>query len=331
MKSMVAFTTRAYNSIDPNVLNGTITKRSREERLGNEILHYQSIPEQLKVWFPRYFDSGKRNEEYYLELELYSYQNLGRYLVGEARFRQQTPSEQHWAEVAKLIFSALQSFSKFKKNEDLRDHCNAMYVQKTLTEFGKLKQNFSTEETPYDSNQFPTVVLNGVEYLNFERLWDKHETTFKQILESDTANTFFHGDMCFSNILLGEGDIPYKVIKFVDPRGRFGDQIAYGDPYYDLAKLMHSTDVGYEYFIFDKFEVEKTKDNNFTLEYEQAENKLLVHKVFSKEIYSNFKQEKIKLIQGLIYIGMCARHYDSQKRQLAMYLSGVRTLNELVE
>ena len=42
-------------------------------------------------------------------------------------------------------------------------------------------------------------------------------------------------------------------------------------------------------------------------------------------------EEKDKLIQGLIYIGMCSRHYDSFLRQLVMYLNGVRILNEVLD
>ena len=45
------------------------------------------------------------------------------------------------------------------------------------------------------------------------------------------------------------------VLKFIDPRGSFGQTKYYGDPYYDLAKLMHSCDGGYEYFITDNFKI----------------------------------------------------------------------------
>ena len=35
------------------------------------------------------------------------------------------------------------------------------------------------------------------------------------------------------------------ILKMIDPRGMFGETKYYGDPYYDLAKLMHSCDGGY--------------------------------------------------------------------------------------
>ena len=44
-----------------------------------------------------------------------------------------------------------------------------------------------------------------------------------------------------------------RILKFVDPRGKFGNKDFYGNHYYDLAKLSHSVNGGYEYFIFDEF------------------------------------------------------------------------------
>jgi hypothetical protein len=38
----------------------------------------------------------------------------------------------------------------------------------------------------------------------------------------------------------------------------------------------------------------------------------------------------IRLVQGLIFVGMCARHYDSTDRQMIMYLTGIKNLNEAV-
>jgi len=110
----------------------------------------------------------------------------------------------------------------------------------------------------------------------------------------------------------------------------FGKLYASGVIYSDLAKLMHSTDGGYEYFITDNFSAIEEEENNFTLSYSNH-NKEKIHQIFNEKIYSKFNIKKIKLIQGLIYIGMCARHYDNSRRQLAMYLSGIKILNTINE
>jgi hypothetical protein len=49
---------------------------------------------------------------------------------------------------------------------------------------------------------------------------------------------------------------------------------------------------------------------------------------FEKVFFPQYNQKQIKILQGCIFIGMCARHYDSLTRQHAMYLTGIRLLNE---
>ena len=44
-----------------------------------------------------------------------------------------------------------------------------------------------------------------------------------------------------------------------------------------------------------------------------------------------WQDEKCDIIEGTIFIGMCARHYDSPKRQIAMYLTGIKILNRIFE
>ena len=41
--------------------------------------------------------------------------------------------------------------------------------------------------------------------------------------------------------------------------------------------------------------------------------------------------DKIKLIEGLIFVGMCARHYDNLDRQKAMLMTGLNILNNVYE
>ena len=102
-----------------------------------------------------------------------------------------------------------------------------------------------------------------------------------------------------------------------------------GDVYYDLAKLMHSVDGKYECFIYDKFDLVTHSPEAFSLSFNTELKEL--SPLFSKYLYANHDETKIKVIQGLIFIGMCARHYDCHKRQVAMYLTGLRILNECEE
>jgi len=113
-------------------------------------------------------------------------------------------------------------------------------------------------------------------------------------------------------------------------RGSFGVKSIFGDPIYDLAKLFHSVNGGYEYIINDMFVVEKIDNCSYNIKLLLTINKLLSYNSFIS-IFKIKDLSLIKLVEGLIYIGMCARHYDSTKRQLILYLNGIRSLNEAIE
>ena len=115
-------------------------------------------------------------------------------------------------------------------------------------------------------------------------------------------------------------------MKFIDPRGSFGEKGIYGDPLYDVAKLIHSFSGLYEYIIYDKFNVAYNEGSiDYTFGDDQhiyVKNAFLNHQIFNNV--------KAKLIEGLIFIGMCSRHYDSLDRQLVMYSTGLKILNGLL-
>ena len=115
------------------------------------------------------------------------------------------------------------------------------------------------------------------------------------------------------------------------PRGVFGNTNFFGDPYYDLAKISHSCSGGYEFFIYDRFQI-NTYDNNFDLKFIDNVNMEKINNKFIKIVDEyKFDYEKIKLLEGCIFIGMCARHYDSLDRQKAMFITGLNILNDIYE
>jgi hypothetical protein len=326
----MALVTRAYNRFEIDTHKAIITKYSKKPRLRNEIEHYKAIPASLGLYFPKFISStfDKEKEEHSLCLELCGYENLGNKLIEEVWDNR---SSQEWKAIAFQIRYILQEFSRHRRSQAFKGNFRDMYENKTFTEYVKLISNFSrfTELARHKD-----LVIDGKRYKNFEYIWDDIEKLLETFYENIETN-FFHGDLCFSNILYGflPGDDPKVVLKLIDMRGKFGNDKGFGDPYYDLAKLMHSTDVGYEYFIYDKFSV-VDKDTAFEINYEKSHeilNKTLVDSIFTDVLYSEYDIRRIKTIQGLIYIGMCARHYDNSQRQLAMYLSGVKILNEVLE
>ena len=139
--------------------------------------------------------------------------------------------------------------------------------------------------------------------------------------------TIIHGDMCFSNILYSY-DKDVSIIKFIDPRGRFGQKGIYGDPLYDIAKLIHSYEGRYEYIINDEFNINYTS-NKITYNFNHPFSKYKVSDIFNQ--VKMFTDPAAKLVTGLIFIGMCSRHYDSLERQIIMYCTGLKMLNEAIK
>jgi hypothetical protein len=316
--------TRAYNSFSINKKLGTITKTSQEERLKNEINYYKQISQtnnKASIFFPRLLGSYENTDGYGMELEYYAYDNLGDYMV----YRDY--DEEFWTMVATSLQEALTQFSHTQKDIKGTAIAQAMYVDKTERYYQDLVKNF--DKFRHMAHQ-PSIKVNGTQYLNFEEIWDDVKTLIQEHLLDLKKVSIIHGDFCFSNILCGVNTkTDTALLRFVDPRGNFGQDGIFGDPHYDAAKLVHSYQGGYEYIIYDKFKVdESTGLNTYEITFAN-DNKEKINKVF--EEMTDFKNTCSKLIEGLIYIGMCSRHYDSEARQTAMYLNGIRILNEVLE
>jgi hypothetical protein len=318
---MTQFISRAYNTFEiDSKTRAIVIKSSPEVRLRDEAEYYKTLPPELAIYFPRVLFSTFENEVYKVGMEYYAYNNLGNQMITQAF------SNDTWEQVFNFIFTFINNAKDYQLEKDTSD-CRMMYIDKTEKEYNNLVENFTffTELDKHD-----TVSLNSEKLKNFRVIWPAIKKCIEDTCLVSKLN-YIHGDLCFSNILFGINPINNDVVlKFIDPRGSFGSVKSYGDPYYDLAKLMHSCDGGYEYFITDNFTV-SNKDQNFTLSYSD-DKKSYVKEVFDEVVKKyEFDARKIKILQGTIFIGMCARHYDSFERQKAMLLTGLRILNEVYE
>ena len=249
-----------------------------------------------------------------MELEYYAYKNLGDYMVYD------TFETAFWEKVAESLQTVLGRFSQTQQSGDFSSYARAMYVEKTEKYYQDLLKNPKFKAL----SENETIKINGERYLNFGEIWDDVKTKIEKELVDLQQMSVIHGDMCFSNILCGVNPkTDTCILKFVDPRGKFGASGIFGDPLYDYAKLIHSYEGKYEYIIYDQFALEENESlTQFHITYPNANHRRI------KEIFGDFGGSAARLIEGLIYIGMCSRHYDSEKRQTVMYTNGVRLLNE---
>lgn len=317
---MKQFISRAYNSFEIDKrTNALVIKRSKEFRLRDEADYYINIPKNLAVYFPRLNYYRLNNDIHEISMEYYAYDNLGNLMINN-HF-----DENLWVKISEFIFTYINNCFEHRIDTTNTNDSRLMYINKTENEYNNLINNFEFFKI-FETND--SIVLNGVELKTFKTIWPKIKEYIENNCLVNNLN-YIHGDFCFSNILYGINPINNDVVlKYIDPRGCFGNTKFYGDYYYDLAKLLHSCDGGYEYFITDNFKI--SNDNiNFTLEYSNNNN-VKIRKIFNEIILKyNFNQTKTNILQGTIFIGMCARHYDSLDRQKAMFLTGLKILNKI--
>lgn len=326
---MEKLVTRAYNRFEVDETRSVIRKISATSRLRDEINYYVQLVNhhpQQSAFFPRLYQWSNTNSEYWMDLEMYSYSNLGTYLLSHNMMRD-------WHVLFTKLKNVLNTWAEtyplsMWSTEEIRQAAYDMYITKTEREQKAFSDGWMDKFECLFINQVRThtLIINKKEYLVFEAIWPQ----IKKYIEEhmlDFIPTLIHGDCCFSNILYGEDK---NTLRFIDPRGSFGKEGIYGDIRYDVAKLYHSVDGTYEAFINDKFTVNSSGNvHNVTvnghLTFVEISHAL---EVFEKIFFPEFNKKQIKILQGCIFIGMCARHYDSLERQHAMYLTGTRLLNE---
>lgn len=318
---------RAYNSFEVDEVNGIIKKMSSTPRLQDEINYYIRLSKfhpRESVLFPRLLDyMSTGNSNYWMELELYSYPNLGSYLLGERTI-------DSWSNLFSRLndilseWSSVYPYEGMFQQEELPAYTQDMYIDKTEREFRNFVDGWSDKFPNMFSSE--SLEINGTIYKNFSVIWKEIRAYIQQHMLSYTP-TLIHGDCCFSNILYGQEK---NIIRFIDPRGSFGKKGVYGDIRYDVAKLYHSVDGLYEAYITDNFTVRNVEKNRHIL----ITSELIssdIKSQFESVFFPKYSKKEIKILQGCIFIGMCARHYDSLTRQHAMYLTGVRLLNEALK
>ncbi len=319
--------TRAYNSF--NINNGILQKLSKENRLKDEIDYYRKINEfpDLSFLFPRYFNHLSTNndkDEHILALEYLAYNNLGHKMLNDTMY-----DEKFWQQIINLIKYSLNQFKKYKQKGDFQNLGKEMYIEKTEKYYYELKNNFRFFSKACLNKQ---IIINDKYYENFEIIWSKIKNIISKTILKINSLSVIHGDCCFSNILYGINPLTnIHVIRFVDPRGSFGNVGIYGDPLYDIAKLRHSYEGGYEFIIYDKFSLGYDDElrNKFWFSFKNEQIRTHISQLFNKNTLYNSLETK--LIEGLIFVGMCSRHYDCTPRQIVMYCTGIKILNEVIE
>ena len=305
---------RDFNSLQIDELRGTLTKRSSHtEKFLGEINYYRLLPPDLAAFFPRLLDFSINPAKAHLTLEYYGYPTLSEVWVFEdfgASF---------WRGVFELLERVLQCFGEYRLKLS-ENTVSRFYWGKTcerIDAFAKQSPGFAALVAADE------ITLNGESLIGWAALRPKVEEAIR-VLSRNSVGAIIHGDLCFPNILF---DPVAHVFKFIDPRGNFGEAGLFGDQRYDLAKILHSIDGGYDFLIHDMFTMtaEGTKIELNQI-FPSQRNEVL--QAFVDVFGRKYDLRELRLIEGLLFVSMCPLHSDAPARQVAMFAIGLRLLSE---
>lgn len=197
-------------------------------------------------------------------------------------------------------------------NEDV----NEVYYSKTFDRVEKIKNllPFIKEEKIKINNK-----------ININPFNDKNINYFSNTIKNIKVDYFYpiHGDCTFSNFLV----LDDLNIKFIDPRGSFGDTKIFGDKNYDWAKFYYS--------LIGNYDSINSKNYNLDIDNDSIEYNLkssgwehLEDLFFS---LCGVKKEEIYLLNCLIWFSLCGYVIEDYDSIFIAFCNGVEYWNKYLE
>jgi len=191
----------------------------------------------------------------------------------------------------------------------MRTLCETFYRTKTIERLAAFRAKYPDLVAPLTINGESIAPLARIlECVPWDRLYNG-------------VPAFIHGDLQFDNILHNERTGTFTL---VDWRQDFAGEIAFGDLYYDLAKLLGGLTINYDLVKQGLFWVERSGSNLFV--------DFAVHSTC--EIYGRRLREfiesrgldgrRVRILQGLIYLNMSPLHHAPF--DVALHAMGARLL-----
>jgi hypothetical protein len=199
-----------------------------------------------------------------------------------------------------------------------------MYEEKTFDRLNEILQN-----DKFDSFRKDEIIINGERCIGL----DKCIKLIPQMLDEvgmyeQKYFTIIHGDFCLSNILF---DRKNGFIRVIDPRGEFGSFDIYGDFRYDLAKLSHSFEGGYDFIVNGLFDI-TISDDCITFNIHKNSHHKNIANIFTEWLLKRgqFEYRQIKLLESLLFLSMAPLHSDKPDSQRCFLAQGLFTFSSLM-
>lgn len=308
---------RSFNMIRVSLEDGVVTKSSQDSpKIQREAAFIQMLPQPISVYFPRTLLHHDSQNILQTESEYYGYPTVAEYyLYWEL-------SSENWRRLFGRLGRILQRFRSYPYSIS-RTAFTDFYLHKTTA---RVEQYWRTVPPSLRQALESDVRVNGHLCRPFSRLLPDLALALDDLYhERDFC--IMHGDFCFSNML---HDIVSGIVRLIDPRGSFGDSCVgiYGDHKYDLAKLMHSAEYGYDRIVNGLYSLSMHhSDFDLSLAARDCHN---IVSCLARELIAEAGQSQhgIDLITSLLFLSMCPLHADDSRRQLSMYIHGLQLLNQ---
>ncbi|MEG2931348.1 MAG: capsular biosynthesis protein, partial [Ruthenibacterium sp.] len=312
---------RMFNALQIDDKRGIMMKTSdNKEKFIQEIKWYLRLPEQLQYLAPRIYQYSVNPEHPYVSMEYYGYNTLHEmYLYGDLPLYR-------WQSIFEKLLFIVNDMGRYRvecESTETSAALREMYVTKTISRLLSLRG-----DSRFTHFFEQPVTVNGHQYPSLDTVMKQLPELLERTVIARYTGGFniIHGDFHFSNILT---EATYGFMRLVDPRGGFGNFDLYGDPRYEIAKLMHSLDGKYDFIIEDMFKID-VHDNSITYEVMEKPQRLypLFREVF-KDKMTDYRA--LKLIEATLFLSMLPLHSDAVNRQYAMLATGLRLLGEVAE
>lgn len=299
---------RYFNNVIHDLKEGTTTKKSIDRnKLKNEHRVYINAPLTAAKYNPvvcSFIDCATHSE---LKMKTVDGVTLDKVFLDDQKAA---------GNLIPLLAGVLADLQSLKR--EIFSHLDFMdmYVTKTMERYRKIplaiKQPFSG-----------TMKMNGKKMLGIDILYPLIIERAKMYCNAGETN-YIHGDFCLSNIIISfpEEHSASPQIKLIDPRGSWGSKRSHGDKYYDIAKLRHSLVGGYDLIKANCFELTIGPKNIQFAVPNDAEVKEKFDRYFPEEL------ERVKFIEGLLFLTMIPLHADEPRHQLAFMAQAVKIFNE---
>jgi hypothetical protein len=307
------FEARHFNSVERDEY--TVIKRSHDRaKLKREFNFYYLVPPRMQMFLVQPFDFQDNGEIASYRMERLCLPDMALQWVHGAFQPQEF--ERFLQHIFHFISIRPERRVDKAKAAAIRD---ALYIEKVRVRIAALKQ------LPAYAKLAPLMdsACGGIDFL-FTRYLQLFEGMRKRF-PSDRL-VAGHGDPCFCNIIYSKTS---QYMRLIDPRGADCEDDLYTDPYYDLAKLSHSIQGGYDLINHDKFDVAVDDNLDLRLVIEDPSPAWAARMFLDQLEKGAFDASLTRLCEASLFISMLPLHIDHPRKVLGFAINAAGILDTL--